>query len=81
MPDQVSTWAQLGWAEDQNLGRRQSHTWSLLLGFRAGITDTRQTTKGMERRTSTQLELGFSTRPAANHTELPQQPPSEQTWL
>lgn len=43
--------------------------------------DARETTKGMEGRTSAQLELEFSTRPAANHTELPQQLPSEQTWL
>lgn len=31
--------------------------------------------------TGTQLELGFSPRPAAKHTELPQQIPGEQTTL
>lgn len=38
-----------------------------------------ETSKGMWGGTGTQLELGFSPRPATSHTELPQQTPSEQT--
>lgn len=83
MPDQVSVQSHPSPAKQRiSLRNEAGHAQSLLSGCRAEIGDQgwkRETSRDMGGRTSTHLELGFSSRLAAGHAELPQQTPSEQT--